>query len=64
MLIALNVPSIKCEGCAEAITNEIKNNDPNAQVSVDVENQTVQVETTAEQRSVKEMISAAGHRVA
>jgi len=62
MAIVLNVPSIKCEGCAEAITNEIKNNDPNAQVSVDVENKTVQVETTAEERSIKDMISTAGHR--
>ncbi len=64
MSIALNVPSIKCEGCAEAITNEIKNHDPSAQVRVDVENKTVKVETTAQENSVKEMITAAGHTVA
>ncbi|MFB6274948.1 MAG: heavy-metal-associated domain-containing protein [Halothece sp.] len=63
-MISLQVPSIKCEGCAEAITNEIKNHDPNAKVEVDVDNKTVKVETTAQQASVKEMIAAAGHSVA
>lgn len=63
-MIALKVPSIKCEGCADAITNEIKSHDPNAKVQVDVENKTVQVETTAQQASVEQMITAAGHNVA
>lgn len=63
-MITLNVPSIKCDGCAEVITNEIKANDPQAKVEVDVENKTVKVETTAQETSVKDMITAAGHTVA
>jgi len=63
-MIALNVPTIKCEGCAEAITNEIKTHDPNAQVNVDVENKIVNVETSATEAAVKDMITAAGHNAA
>jgi copper chaperone len=63
-MITLNVPTIKCEGCAEAITNEIQTHDPNAKVEVDVENKTVKVETTAQDTAVKEMINTAGHTVA
>lgn len=62
-MIQLNVPTIKCEGCAEAITNEIKSQDPNAQVEVDVDSKIVKVETTAAETSVKEMINSAGHTV-
>lgn len=63
-MIALNVPTIKCEGCAEAITNEIKTHDPNAQVNVDVENKIVNVETSATEAAVKDIITAAGHSAA
>lgn len=62
-MITLNVPTIKCEGCAETITKEIHNHDPNAQVNVDVEGKIVKVETTASETSVKDMITAAGHTV-
>ena len=62
-MIQLNVPSIKCDDCAEAISNEIKSHDPSAQINVDVENKIVKVETTAPESAVKEMINAAGHTV-
>ena len=48
-MIELNVPSIKCEGCAEAITNEIKTQDPNAKIEVDVDQKIVKVETAAQE---------------
>jgi len=63
-MITLNVPSIKCDGCAEAITNEIKTHDPQAKVEVDVDGKTVKVETKAQEGAVKDMIAAAGHTVA
>ncbi|AFZ43544.1 heavy metal transport/detoxification protein [Halothece sp. PCC 7418] len=62
-MIQLNVPSIKCDGCAEAITNEIKSHDPNAKIDVDVENKIVKVETTVQETAVREMINSAGHTV-
>lgn len=64
-MITLNVPSIKCEGCADVITQEIQRHDPKAQVKVDVEGKTVQVETaTTSETAIKEMIAQVGHTVA
>lgn len=62
-MIQLNVPTIKCEGCADAITNEIKSHDPNAQVEIDIDSKVVKVTTTVAETAVKEMISTAGHSV-
>ncbi|MEO1593489.1 MAG: cation transporter, partial [Cyanobacteria bacterium J06632_22] len=42
MTTTLKVPSIKCEGCADTITKEIKVHDAEATVNVDVENKTVE----------------------
>jgi len=64
MDIKLKVPSIVCEGCAEAITREIQNHDPKAKVAVDVEGKTVQVETEASENTIKEKIIAVGHTIA
>jgi copper chaperone len=64
MTMTLNVPSIKCEGCADTITKEIKVHDPNANVSVDVANKTVEVDTEMSESSVKQAITITGHEVA
>ncbi|MFM7279238.1 MAG: heavy-metal-associated domain-containing protein, partial [Microcystis aeruginosa] len=41
MTITLKVPSIACEGCANTITKAINNQQPAAQISVDVANKIV-----------------------
>ncbi|MEL6552233.1 MAG: heavy-metal-associated domain-containing protein [Cyanobacteria bacterium J06621_11] len=64
MTTTLNVPSIKCEGCADTITKEIKVHDENAKVNVDVEKKTVEVESNMSEESVKQAITVAGHQVA
>jgi copper chaperone len=64
MTMTLNVPSIKCEGCAETITKEIKVHDPEANVSVNLEKKTVEVETEMSESSVKQAIIITGHKVA
>jgi copper chaperone len=64
MTIKLNVPSIACEVCAQTITKAIKNQYPEAQVSVDVANQIVTVAAEASETEIKETITAAGHSVA
>ncbi|MGK7874524.1 MAG: heavy-metal-associated domain-containing protein [Xenococcaceae cyanobacterium] len=63
MTIQLKVPSIACEVCAETITKEIKNHQPEAKVEVDIETKMVTVETEASQESIKQMIEIAGHTV-
>ena len=64
MSITLNVPSIKCQGCADAITKAIKVHDTNANITVNLENKMVDVTTEMSESSVKQAIAVAGHQVA
>ncbi|GBE99991.1 heavy metal transporter [Microcystis aeruginosa NIES-298] len=63
MTITLKVPSIACEGCANTITKAINNQQPAAQISVDVANKIVTVETTASLAEIAQWISEVGHIV-
>jgi copper chaperone len=63
MKIQLKVPSIACEGCAEAITKAITHQQPEAQVQVDVTRKMVTVETTASVAAIQKAIEDAGHTV-
>lgn len=58
-----NVPSIVCDGCAKAITDEILTHESEAKVNVDLKAKTVQVDTGASEESIKQMITALGHTV-
>lgn len=65
MSMTLSVPSIKCEGCGETITKEIKVHDADAKVNVDVANKTIEVDSESlSESSVKQAITAVGHEVA
>ncbi|MEL6492698.1 MAG: heavy-metal-associated domain-containing protein [Cyanobacteria bacterium J06621_3] len=64
MAITLSVPSIKCNGCADTITKEIKVHDANATINVDVEKKTVEVDSNMSEESVKQAITATGHKIA
>ena len=64
MTTTLKVPSIKCEGCADTITKEIKVHDAEATVNVDVENKTVEVDSGMSEESLKQAITSTGHEVA
>lgn len=62
-VIHLKVPSIACDGCAKAITEEILTHESGAKVDVDVKAKTVSVDTEASEESIKQMITALGHTV-
>lgn len=64
MSTTLTVPSIKCDGCAAAITKEIKAQDANAAVTIDVDQKTVAVESELSVDALTQVITAAGHKVA
>ena len=64
MSMTFEVPSIKCEGCGDTITKEIKVHDDQANVKVDVSNKTVEVDSSMSEESVREAITATGHEVA
>jgi copper chaperone len=61
--LSFNVPSIVCDGCAKAITEEILTHESDAKVNVDVTAKTVSVDTGASEESIKQMIIALGHTV-
>jgi copper chaperone len=62
-VINLKVPSIVCDGCAKAITEEILTHESGAKVDVDLKAKTVSVDTGASEESIKQMITALGHTV-
>jgi len=64
MSITLKVPTIACEVCAETITKAIKNNDPSANVKVDVPSKMVVIETETSDKKIKQAITDAGHEIA
>lgn len=64
MSLQLQVPTIVCQGCADAITNAIKEVDATAQVQVELEAKTVAVETTAAEVDIRSAITQLGHEVA
>lgn len=65
MGMTLKVPSIKCEGCGDTITKEIKVYDADANVKVDIANKTVEVESdNLSESSVRQAITVTGHKVA
>lgn len=63
MSMTFKVPSIKCDGCIDTITKEIKVHDENAKVKGDVANKTIEVDSDMSEESVKEAISITGHEL-
>ena len=63
MNILLKVPSIACEVCAKTITKTIQNQEPDAQVAVDVDRKTVSVTANATEASIRQAIEKAGHTI-
>ena len=63
MSTTFKVPSIKCQGCVDTITKEIKVHDENAKVNADVEKKTIEVDSSMSEESIKQSITVAGHEV-
>lgn len=59
-----NVPTIACSACATAVTQAIHQQDPQAQVTVILGSQQVQVESALAAAVIQQAIAAAGHEVA
>ncbi|AFY85590.1 MAG: hypothetical protein CLLPBCKN_002141 [Chroococcidiopsis cubana SAG 39.79] len=63
MALKLKVPDIKCDDCAQTITETIHTMEPDAKVDVDVDAKTVTVESAASEETIKQSIVAAGFTV-
>ena len=64
MQMTFNVPTIACSGCADAITKAIQTADSKANISVDVDNKMVEVNTELSDASIRQVIVDAGHEIA
>ncbi|OUL35174.1 heavy metal transporter [Nostoc sp. T09] len=64
MALKLDVPNIACEDCATKISDSIHVMEPDAKVDVDVNAKTVTVESAASEETIKQIIVAAGYKIA
>jgi copper chaperone len=58
-----DIPAISCGHCVKAVTEAVKQVDPAAQVSVDLESKKVTVQTTRERDAVAAALADAGYPV-
>lgn len=58
-----NVNGMTCGGCVRAVTNAIRNVDPDASVDVDLAGKRVSVQSKADAASVEAAITDAGYEV-
>jgi copper chaperone len=64
MALKLNVPTIKDSKTAQALKETILTSEPDAKVDVDPGSKTVTVESMASEETFKQLIVAAGHKIA
>lgn len=64
MALKLNVPTLDSEEAAKSLKETILTSEPNARVDVDPQSKTVTVESKASEETFKQLIVAAGHKIA
>ena len=55
------IPSMSCGHCASVITQTVKSLDPDAEVSVDLADKKVTVQTAADRQTVATALTQAGY---
>ena len=58
-----DIPSMSCGHCVGAVTQAVKQADPDAQVSVDLDTKKVTVQTTQDRETVAAALAEAGYPV-
>ncbi len=64
MALKLTVPSLNSPEAAKALKETILTSEPDAQVQIDPETKTIEIEAKASEETFKQLITAAGHRIA
>lgn len=64
MALKLTVPTLNSPEAAKVLKETILTSQPDARVEVDSETKTVTVEAKASEETFKQLITAAGHRIA
>lgn len=62
MTVAIKVPSMVCQACANTVTKAIKSLDADADVQINLETKTVSVEGQPSESAIKDAIAAVGHQ--
>jgi len=62
-MLSLKVSGMTCGGCINAVTRAIQAQDPQAQVSVELATQTVELETSLSSEVASQLITDAGFPV-
>lgn len=61
MTLQFTVPDMACSACATTITQAVNAIDPAAKVSADTKTKQVQIDTEADETTVKQVIVQAGY---
>lgn len=64
MALKLTVPTLDSPEAAQSLKETILASEPDAKVNVDVDTKTVTVDAQASEETFKELIVAAGHKIA
>ncbi|MFC6673422.1 heavy-metal-associated domain-containing protein [Marinobacterium aestuariivivens] len=60
-MLTFNVPKMTCGHCSSTVTTAIKTLDADAKVEIDLKNQQVTIESTADAASIAAILEEAGY---
>lgn len=63
MTVAIKVPSMVCQACANTVTKAIKSLDANADIQINLDTKTVSVEGQPSETEIKDAIASVGHQI-
>jgi copper chaperone len=61
-MIQFNIPQMSCAHCVKAVTEAVREVDPQAKVEVDLASKQVSVDSQAQRQKIVESLSEAGYR--
>jgi len=63
MTYHLTIPTLVCSACADAVTRAVRNQDPQAQVAVNLEAKAVAIESQLSEALLRQAIEDCGHEL-
>ncbi|MFM6192552.1 MAG: heavy-metal-associated domain-containing protein [Planktothrix sp.] len=63
MAVEIKVPSMVCQACANTVTKAIKSLDAEADVQINLDTKTVNIQGQPSETEIKQAIASVGHTV-
>lgn len=60
-MIELNVPNMTCGGCARAVSNFVRQADPQAQIDVDLQTKIVHIDSAQPREALQKALADGGY---